>query len=462
MNTQSKMYRFLIVINLSIVMVFIINPWVEKIYADERTYYVAPAGSDSNPGTEIKPWKTIQKAANTLVAGETVYIKAGTYKERVIPKNSGKAGEFIVYTAYPKETVTIDGKDISLPQDSIGLFELANKSYIKIIGLKIINAGPNDNNAGILISNSNYVVIEKNYIKNTVSSGIGIWNSNNIIIDGNEIELACNDGEQECITVAGTDIFEIKNNHVHHGGHGTNGGEGIDVKDGSSNGKIYKNHVHHLKRLGIYVDAWDKHTYNIEVFQNIVHDIPENDGFCVASESGGLLENIKIYNNIAYNNGKTGISISRNGDAQKHPMKNIKIINNTFYNNGRGEWGGGIAVDNPDVENVVIRNNICSQNLSFQIAVETDVSIKNISVDHNLVDGYREYEGEIYGNEYVEGNPKFKNPSNADFHIYENSPAVDKGSYIDAPNDDFDGNPRNYDKKRKTTCNIGAYEIQKK
>ncbi|GAG74122.1 unnamed protein product, partial [marine sediment metagenome] len=60
------------------------------------------------------------------------------------------------------------------------------------------------------------------------------------------------------------------------------GGEGIDVKDGSSNGKVYKNHVHDINRLGIYVDAWDKHTYNIEVFQNIVHNC-SGDGFCVVS-----------------------------------------------------------------------------------------------------------------------------------------------------------------------------------
>ena len=56
---------------------------------------------------------------------------------------------------------------------------------------------------------SSYITIEKNYTYNTVSSGIAVWNSNNIIIDGNEVELACNDGEQECITVAVTHTFEL-------------------------------------------------------------------------------------------------------------------------------------------------------------------------------------------------------------------------------------------------------------
>ncbi|MBN1484358.1 MAG: hypothetical protein JXA37_06510, partial [Chloroflexia bacterium] len=44
-------------------------------------YYVAPTGSDSNPGTQDYPWQTIQKAADTLAAGDTVYIKAGIYEE---------------------------------------------------------------------------------------------------------------------------------------------------------------------------------------------------------------------------------------------------------------------------------------------------------------------------------------------------------------------------------------------
>ena len=41
------------------------------------TYYVAKNGSDSNPGIESQPWLTLKKAADTLAAGETVYVKAG-------------------------------------------------------------------------------------------------------------------------------------------------------------------------------------------------------------------------------------------------------------------------------------------------------------------------------------------------------------------------------------------------
>jgi hypothetical protein len=333
-----------------------------------------------------------------------------------------------------------------------GLFEVSGLSNIRISGLQIINAGPGDNHCGILVDNSQNIIIDANYTYNKTSSGIGVWGSSNVIIDSNEVELACNDGEQESITVAGTNTFEIRNNHVHHGGPGTIGGEGIDAKDGSSHGKIYNNHVHHLNdRVGIYVDAWDKHTYDIEIYRNIVHDIDNNDGFAVASEEAGLLEDIRVYNNIAYNNGLSGIVLGDAGDAATHPVRDVTIINNTFYNNGNSTWGGGISIENPDVSNLVIRNNICSQNQWFQI--QTEVSVQNLTIDHNLVFGTKG-DDENDGSDVVEGDPRFVNPSGGDFHLQGGSPAIDAGSSDDAPVDDFDGSPR----PQRAGYDIGAFE----
>jgi hypothetical protein len=43
------------------------------------TYYVSTSGNDNNAGTLAAPWRTIQKAANTVQAGDTVQVRAGTY-----------------------------------------------------------------------------------------------------------------------------------------------------------------------------------------------------------------------------------------------------------------------------------------------------------------------------------------------------------------------------------------------
>lgn len=401
-----------------------------------------------------QPWQTIQRAADTLTAGDIVYIRAGTYRERIIPKNSGSPGSEITYAAYPGETATIDGDGITLPDDLAGLFEIAGRSYIRITGLRVINAGPYDNNAGIMVLDSSHIIVENNSTYNTNSSGIGVWGSNNVIVDGNQIEEAGGGGWQECISVAGTDTFEVRNNEVlncHK--------EGICVKDGSSNGQIYRNYVHHTRRVGIYVDAWDKHTHDIDVFQNVASDSIESPGFAVASEQGGMLSRIRLENNIAYHNHTYGIEISRCCTAS-HPMDSIVVVNNTLYENGI-DWGGGVIADNAQAQNVVIRNNVSSQNLTFQIAVAADVPAANVLVDHNLIDGYRGYEDEVYGDDYVQGDPQFEDPTNGDFHLRQGSPAVDAGSATDAPSVDFDDDSRPLDGDHDGTAlpDIGADEL---
>ena len=67
--------------------------------------FVAPNGSDSNPGTIDQPYKTIQYCATTVTAGSTCEVRAGTYRETVNP-NSG-----ITITSYNFETVIVDGSD---------------------------------------------------------------------------------------------------------------------------------------------------------------------------------------------------------------------------------------------------------------------------------------------------------------------------------------------------------------
>ena len=42
-------------------------------------YYVSPTGSDSNAGTQAAPFATLQKANNSAAAGDTIWMRAGTY-----------------------------------------------------------------------------------------------------------------------------------------------------------------------------------------------------------------------------------------------------------------------------------------------------------------------------------------------------------------------------------------------
>lgn len=418
--------------------------------SEAAIYYVAKDGDDSNPGTFALPWATIQHAADTLVAGDVVYVRAGTYNEMVIPMHSGASGAQITYAAFPGDTVTIDGQGISVPE-YCGLFYLTGVDYIKVEGFRVIHS----NQAGILADTCSYIVILRNYTYDTYSSGIGIWNVYNATVQANEVELACNDGGQESISIGNTQYFDVNDNLVHNGGPGTNGGEGICAKDGSAFGSVHHNVVHDMNRLGIYCDAWDKLTHDITFFANVSY-ANHGYGLAVACENGGTLQNIHIYDNVAYANYLDGFAFGGWGNPTTHTLQDIYLVNNTFYNNGTPSyWGGCISIENPEIQNIVVRNNACSQNAMYQIRKDVTITT-GFTVDYNLIDGYRGYEDEIYGSNYVEGAAQFADAEGANFHLQANSPALDTGQSAEAPPNDFDGNPRpvggGYD--------IGAFELQ--
>ena len=75
------------------------------------TYFVSVDGKDSSPGTEARPFRTIQKAADIMVPGDTCIIRGGTYRETVRPARSGQAGKPIRFVAARNETVVLDGTE---------------------------------------------------------------------------------------------------------------------------------------------------------------------------------------------------------------------------------------------------------------------------------------------------------------------------------------------------------------
>ncbi len=70
--------------------------------------YVALTGSNSNAGTITAPWRNIDYAVDRLVAGDTLYIRGGTYFEQVTASVSGTASSPITIRSYPGERAIID------------------------------------------------------------------------------------------------------------------------------------------------------------------------------------------------------------------------------------------------------------------------------------------------------------------------------------------------------------------
>jgi hypothetical protein len=415
--------------------------------AAAAVYHVSPSGSDANPGTAAKPWRSIGKAAATLGPGDTVLVGRGTYRERIRVERSGEPNRYITFAAEPGAAPVIDGTGLRVEKDE-ALFEIHGASHVRVLGLHIANSAQ----AGLLAEEASDLVIQGIHTEHTGSSGIGVWGCRDVVIDGNEVARSCSGIWQEAISVGGTAGFVVSNNLVYNGlpGHKK---EGICLKDGSSHGRAFGNHVHHVTAVGIYIDAWDKRTFDIEVSANNVHDILDSGGIMLACEMGGLLEGIRISNNLCWRNRYCGIVISQNGEQVPHPMRDISIVNNTVYGNGTGEWGGGILADNPGLQSAIIRNNISSRNLTFEIAVGYSPE-SALVIDHNLSDGEHDDPGGRLGQAAVRGDPRFVDPQAGNFRLNPGSPAIDKGSAVGAPARDFEGASR----PKGAGTDIGAYE----
>lgn len=116
-NTNHRMLLYLTFLLFFSFFGIFVNP--ANIYS--ATYYVAKNGNDNNSGNEAFPWLTIQKAADTMIAGDL--IKVGSNNPvRVVSVN------------YDTNTITVNkniswniGDNVSYPYSNsapdIGAYE---------------------------------------------------------------------------------------------------------------------------------------------------------------------------------------------------------------------------------------------------------------------------------------------------------------------------------------------------
>ena len=82
-------------------------------------YYVAqkdPAADDQNPGTTEKPLKTLKAALPKMRAGDTLFVRAGVYREGMRLKGEAFSGTSVRPTlvqAWPGDEVIIKGSDVA-------------------------------------------------------------------------------------------------------------------------------------------------------------------------------------------------------------------------------------------------------------------------------------------------------------------------------------------------------------
>ena len=136
-----------------------------KSAAIGTTYYVAKTGNDANAGTLLSPYLTIQKGVNSAAAGDTVFVKGGTYNEYVTFNASGTVGNPIVLKNYGSDGVTVDGASTN-----IYCLYATNKANLVVDGINVLNS----TNYNILMSGCANVTLKN--LKSTLSLGSGAIN----------------------------------------------------------------------------------------------------------------------------------------------------------------------------------------------------------------------------------------------------------------------------------------------
>jgi hypothetical protein len=134
-------------------LILILIPCV-SVSVSAQPYYVSPSGSDSNTGTISSPFLTIGKAVTMVSAGQTIYVRGGTYNltSTITISKSGTADKYINLFAYQNERPVLNFSAQAFGSRGIQL----SGSYWHIKGIDVTLAGDN----GLNIAGGNYNVIE--------------------------------------------------------------------------------------------------------------------------------------------------------------------------------------------------------------------------------------------------------------------------------------------------------------
>jgi parallel beta-helix repeat protein len=357
--------------------------------AEGSTYYVAKTGKDTNACTSTAPCLTIQKAVSQAkLPGNTVIVKAGTYVEYVGTWSSGAKGKPIILKANPGETVIWRAPG-SNPGGQNGTIQIVDRSFIRIEGfrfegtvarstirarntstskavpvqgIEIVNNTffKNGNNGGVSQSTARPIYFQ-NAGHNTFEAGDSVNTISGNTFDGNygyNIQLLrSNDtvvSNNTCRNVKSS--FEPSANVFIARFLQFGSGSVRNVIEGN----VISNFVNDLAvgagqytATGIKLDAGANE--NI-ICRNVIHDLPLSAGG-IQTESGCNYN--QIYENRIYNVGGAGY---QNGSSSTNVS-----IGNTWTNNVGYNCGCGMLLSKS--KNIVIKNNIFSNNVKSQIQV---------------------------------------------------------------------------------------------
>jgi hypothetical protein len=470
-----------------------------------NTYYVSTDGDDSNPGTESAPWRTIQKAANSVGPGDAVYVHAGTYRELVSLRTSGVeriSVRPVQLTNGSKATIGGDLGNVAAGdylyvyrsmKSNNGAFRIAKvgDGFVRVEGAPFVDESEgtqasigtpivfgNDGSGKILvdIGHSNcrnpvinfdhvsYVIVERFQVTGSCHAGVAMvaGSHHNVFRNG---KVYGND--RPGIYIASENYSEgntyniIEANEIFD--NGQNGpGEGVYIgeaygDDDSDYNHIIDNVIYHP--LGGNEGADIKpNTVGTVIEGNVFRDSNSTWGVIILGEGS---TQALVYGNILRNCSGSDQWAGAIGVLGPQNMVFNNLIfdlggldgiyvgrypGNAIFNNTISNADVGIGIDNegPGVANSRIINNLLSGN-GNQLAGNAS----GLEISYNLFNGPSSVKGE----HATEANPDFTDRSAGDFHLKASSPAIDAGLEVGLSTD-LDGRSRPIG----LSTDIGAFE----
>jgi hypothetical protein len=304
----------------------------KKKYTNKAKYhtefYVSPYGHDSFDGTNERPWKTIQHAADLAEPGDRINIEKGNYAPFKVHK-SGKKNHPIIFSG---DNAIIDAFQGNA-RDGI---EIKQAKYITIKGFEVHHA----NRAGISAVTCSDIVIEWNKLVKNNMWGIFSGFCSNLTINNN---LATESVKQHGIYVSNTsENIKVHDNITH-----SNNAAGIQLNGDKSMGGI-----------GIIKNA--------NIYNNLIYHNGKAGGAALNFDG---VQNSTIFNNILYDNYATGIALFQGdgGDGSKYN----EIIHNTIVMPKDGRW---CALFKGNSSYNTFQNNVCVSHHSYRGAITIDES----------------------------------------------------------------------------------------
>ncbi|MFP2907887.1 right-handed parallel beta-helix repeat-containing protein [Pyxidicoccus sp. 3LFB2] len=315
-----------------------------------RILWVAPSGSDSAAGTQNAPLRTVTKALELLRPGEAVYLKAGTYTERLkLEEKGGSEASPLTLKAAPGATVTLR------PTGSASALVDVRGAYWRIQGLTLDLAG--DDSFAVLFRGvgSHHGVLRDSTVKNgTAGAGVNVCEkASDVVIENNVITnfvRGSSDSHGVIVQTTSRNVV-VRGNDIHH-----NSGDGVQCIGPEGGATV----------SGTPFD-------NLLVEDNELHENREN-GVDVKT-----CTRVTLRGNIIWGH-KTSGSSRGEGVVVHLSAKDVTLEDNVLYNNGRAISVGGVRVGAPPT-NITIRRNLVRDALGGSeegsgIRVDTSTNVK--------------------------------------------------------------------------------------